>query len=111
MRQEERRAAIAACKERKASPGIYGVRCHATGQQWFGRALDLDRIQNRLWFTLRQGNTPHRTLQAAWNTHGPENFTFEIIELVDREELGYARDRILKDRLAHWCAERSATPI
>ncbi|MFZ2871193.1 GIY-YIG nuclease family protein [Zavarzinia sp.] len=111
MKMEERRAAIAACKERKARSGIYGLRCQATGQRWFGRALDLDRIKNRLWFTLRQGNTPHRALQAAWNSHGPENFTFEIIESVEQEEVSYVRDRILKDRLAHWCAELGAAPI
>ena len=68
------------------------------------KAADLDSIQNRLWFTLRHGNCPHPTLQAAWTVHGAETFAMEIIERLDEETLSYVRDRVLKDRLAHWCS-------
>jgi hypothetical protein len=62
MDGETRRAAVAAYKERKPRMGIYAVRCAVTGQCWVGRAMDLAKIQNRLWFTLRMGNNTHRTL-------------------------------------------------
>jgi hypothetical protein len=103
MEAADRKAASAACKERKTAPGIYAVRCGATGRCWIGRALDIDAIQNRLWFTLRQGSASQRTLQAAWCEHGPDAFAFESVERLDPEALPYVRDRLLKERLIHWC--------
>ena len=66
MKSEERKAAVAAYKLRKAVPGIYVVACATTGEQWAGSAPDLATIWNRLSFTLRQGANTHRSLQAAW---------------------------------------------
>jgi hypothetical protein len=111
MKGEDRKAAVAAYKERKAIAGIYALRCVPTGQRWAGRARDLGTVQNRLWFTLRQGSNPHRSLQAAWREHGAESFAFEEIERLDDEAIAYVRDRILKDRLAHWCATLGAEAI
>jgi hypothetical protein len=68
-------------------------------------------VQNRLWFTLRQGGNPHRSLQAAWREHGAESFAFDELERLDDEALACVRDRILRDRLAYWCARLGAEPI
>ena len=65
MRQEDRKAAIAAYRERKAASGIYLLRCRASGESWAGHAPDLATIRNRLWFTLRQQSHRHHELQAA----------------------------------------------
>ena len=59
MEREQRKAAVAAYRERKAVAGIYAVVCRLSEQRWIGRALDLSTVQNRLWFTLRQGGYPH----------------------------------------------------
>jgi hypothetical protein len=111
MMREDRKAATAAYKERKAPVGIYAVSCFPTGQRWVGRALDLSTIQNRLWFTLNQGSYPQPSLQAAWNAQGPASFTFEAVERLDDNALSYGRDRVLKDRLAHWSAVLNAQAI
>ncbi|WP_300298963.1 GIY-YIG nuclease family protein [Ferrovibrio sp.] len=111
MNKQDRKAALATYKERKASAGIYGLRCLSTGQRWAGRAADLGKIQNRLWFTLRQGGHHHPVLQAAWRTYGPEGFVFEEIERLADESLPYVRDRLLKDRLMHWCTTLPAEAI
>lgn len=103
MKTEDRKAAVAAYKERKTVAGIYALLCHSTGQRWAGRAPDLAKIQNRVWFSLRQNGHPHRELQAAWNAHGPEAFRFEELERIEEEPLAYVRERLLKDRLLHWC--------
>lgn len=107
----ERRAAVARYRERKTVAGIYAVLCRATGQRWAGHAPDLSTIRNRLWFTLRHGSSPHRSLQAVWNAHGAESFAFEEIEHLDEEAVPYLRDRMLKDRLRHWCAASGAEAI
>lgn len=102
MDGESRRAAIAAYKDRKAVAGIYALYCRATGQRWIGRAADLNKVQNRLWFTLRHGGHPHRDLQETWIQCGAESFTFEEVERIDEEPLAYIRERILKERMSHW---------
>jgi hypothetical protein len=111
MTHERRKAAIAAYKERKIEGGIYAVLCRPTNQRWIGRTADLGKIQNRLWFTLRQGSSPHATLQAAWNTHGPDSFALELIEKIDDEALDFVRDRLFAERLAHWCRVHGAEAI
>jgi hypothetical protein len=92
-KHDDKKAAVAAYKERKVAAGIFVVRCTATDQQWVGRAPDLGTIQNRLWFTLRHGSAPHQSLQAAWRTHGAESFGFDILEqLEDEKSLSARRD-------------------
>jgi hypothetical protein len=53
-------------------------------------------------FALKQGVEMNRALQSAWNTHGPEAFTFKTLEEIDLEQLTYGRERALKERVAHW---------
>lgn len=103
MKTEDRKVALAAYKERKAVAGIYALLCRPTGQRWAGRAPDLAKIQNRVWFSLRHNGHTHRDLQAAWNAHGPDAFAFEELERIADEDLNYVRDRVLKERLQHWC--------
>ena len=66
----DKKAAIAAYKERKTVAGIYLVRSKASAETWVGQAPNLEKIQNRIWFTLRQGSHQCRSLQAAWAAHG-----------------------------------------
>lgn len=111
MQGHERKAAVAAYKERKVAAGIYAIRCVPCGACWVGRAPNLEKVQNRVWFTLRHGGHTHRDLQAAWQVHGSDAFTFEIVEQIDDEEAAYLRERILKERLIHWAAELKAEAI
>jgi hypothetical protein len=107
----DKKAAVAAYKERKVAAGIFAVRCAASGQVWVGQAPNLDTIQNRTFFTLRQGNHPSRDLQAAWAAHGADSFTFEAVERLPDEEIPYARAALLKERAAHWRAALNGAPI
>ncbi|HEX5999038.1 MAG TPA: GIY-YIG nuclease family protein [Hyphomicrobiaceae bacterium] len=112
MHGEQRKAAIAAYRERKNVAGIYLVRCEATGALWVGQTPTLDTVQNRIWFTLRLGNNPNPTLQKAWSDHGPDSFAFEVVEqLPDEETSTYVRNAALKERLAHWQATLDAAPL
>ena len=69
----DRKAAVAAYRQRKPERGIYAVRCEAAALVWVGRAPDLATIGNRIFFSLRHGGSPHPGLQAAWNEHGAAN--------------------------------------
>lgn len=111
MKVQDKKAAIAAYRERKVVAGIYVVRCPASGQRWVGRASDLSTVQNRLWFTLRYGRDAHSSIQAAWRTHGANALVYEEIERIADDLLDYQRDLALKARLAHWCAQLRAEAI
>lgn len=111
MNAEEKRAALAAYKEQKVSAGIYAVRCAPAGAMWVGGAPNLGTIWNRLCFQLRMKGCPHRSMQAAWDAHGPDSFTFEVLERLEEEEIAYARAAALKARAAHWGAELNAPVI
>ncbi len=109
----DRKAAIAAYKERKSIAGIYIVRCAASGEAWVGQTLNLEKIQNRIWFSLRQGSHRSESLQAAWRAHGAAGLSFAECERLeeDETETAYLRDALLKDRVAHWRSELKAEAI
>lgn len=102
MKSEDKKAAIAAYKERKTVAGIYLIRCGTSGQAWVGETPNLDTIQNRIWFSLRMGSHSNRDLQSAWPAHGGDDVTFEVLERLKDEEPPYVRDTLLKERAAHW---------
>ena len=107
----DRKAAIAAYKERKTIAGIFVVRCAASGETWVGQAPNLETIRNRIWFSLRQGNHMCRSLQAAWNAHGEAGLTFGECERLEDEDTAYVRNALLKERMLHWQAELKAEAI
>lgn len=102
MKSDEGKAAVGAYKERKTIAGIYAVRCTTSGEVWVGQTPNVDKAQNRIWFTLGLGNNPCRSLQKAWADHGAESFTFEVLERMEDEESAYARNTRLKERMLHW---------
>ncbi|MBV9929319.1 MAG: GIY-YIG nuclease family protein [Alphaproteobacteria bacterium] len=112
MNRDEKKAAAAAWKERKAPAGVYALRCTASGQCWVGRATDLDAIEKRLMFSVRMASTPHRTLLAAARAHGGEAFAFERLELFEDEDAGpELRDALLKKRAEFWREELGAQAL
>lgn len=72
---------------------------------------NLETIQNRIWFSLRQGSHTCRSLQAAWNAHGEAGLTFGECERLEDEESSYVRNALLKERMLHWLAELRAEAI
>lgn len=100
----DKKAAVAAYKERKSTGGIYALRCGPSGGVWVGYAADMEKIQNRLDFTLRSASTPHRELLEACRAHGAGAFSFEALEVREEEkdEPRFAREAWRKARLAHW---------
>jgi hypothetical protein len=97
-------------KEQKTKPGIFAVRCTASGQAWVAKAPDLDKRQAGLWFQLRQGGFPGKDLQDAWNKHGEAAFAFEVLEEV-RDENEQMIPVLLKEREALWRKEMNAAAL
>ena len=109
MKAETRKRVIADYKKRTSVAGIYALRCGVTGEVWVGPTLDLDKIQNSIWFSLRTGSHINRGLQDAWSTYGDTVFSLEVLERLEEEETPYLRDALLKERVAHWRAALNAS--
>src|ERR1700735_3605719 len=108
MDRNERRAAVAAYKQRKPAHGVFAVICTATGAAWVGCSSHVDTRWNGLSFALRLGTSPHASLQAAWTQHGEREFRFEELERLRDDFPEYARLDELKKRQALWRARLSA---
>ena len=106
-----RKAAIAAYKEQKTFAGIFVIRCKTSSQAWVGQTPNLEKIQNRIWFTLRQGSHTCRSLQSAWTAHGAVSLTFEECERLEEETSAYIREALLKERAVHWREKLGAEAV
>ncbi len=111
MKAEDRKAAVAACKEQKADAGIFAVRCAAAGGVWVGPSPNLGAAENKLWFTLRTGSHPRADLQQAWRDHGRDSLRFEVLERLDPDLSPTARTDRLKKHAAHWRERLGAAPL
>ena len=106
-----RKLAIADYKKRPSPAGIFAIRCAATNQVWVGQTSDLDKIQNRIWFSLRMGAHRNVELQRAWSKHGEARLSLEPVEKLKEEEIPYVRDALFKERLAHWLMTLNAQAV
>jgi hypothetical protein len=111
MKADDRKAAIAAYKKRKSAVGVFAIRCTGSDQVWVGPTLNLDTVQNRIWFTLRAGSHSNAELQRAWSAHDGADFTFEPLEQLEDEELAYVRNKLLKERELHWRAALNSLSV
>jgi hypothetical protein len=111
MDPSARKAAIAAYKEQTSAFGVFAIICSATGEAWVGQSRHLDTQQNGIWFALRMGGSPFKSLQAAWNEHGAEAFRFEELERLREDFPPLSRRDELKRRQAIWIDRLHARPL
>ncbi len=102
MDHQDRKAAIAAYKERKPAWGVYAVICTATGETWVGCSRHVDTEQNGLWFALRLGTSIYPSLQSAWTQHGASAFRFEELQRLPDDLPHFARADELKKYQVLW---------
>jgi hypothetical protein len=110
MEKSRRKNLLREYKERKQAPGIFAVRCTATGGAWVASSRNLDTQRNGIWFQLQQGGYPNKTLQAAWNAHGEDAFVYEVLENVT-DDNPLLIGSLLKERAIHWREKLSAAPL
>lgn len=73
-------------KERVKPAGVYQVKNLANGKVLLGSSLNLEGLLNRNRFTLRNNSHPNKDLQKDWNEQGPDQFVFEILEVVQIQD-------------------------
>jgi len=79
----DRKALTREYKEGRRPMGVYRVLNRANGKAFVGASLDVPAMLNRHRFQLEAAAHPNRGLQADWQTHGPENFEFEVLDVLE----------------------------
>lgn len=69
-------------KERVKPSGVYQVKNLANSKVLLGSSLNLEGPLNRHRFMLKINGHTNKELQKDWNELGPEQFLFEILEVV-----------------------------
>lgn len=101
----DRKAEKEAWKETKPDTGIYAVRIGAA--VWIGATVRLSAAEQRLRFTLKNGLARDRAMQAAYQGE----MTFEVLEAFDDDIGAMTRERLLKERRAHWLEQTGGKPV
>jgi hypothetical protein len=101
----DRKEAARQFKERKLSPGIYAMRCSATGRIWVDSSPNLDAAQNSQFFQLRQRLHRNKELQAEWNAHGEASFRFEVLENLPEDTPSLNLRDLLAERKQAWAKQ------
>jgi hypothetical protein len=83
-----RKALVRDYKDRKVEPGIYAVRCVATGEVWVGGTPELSTRQNGVWFSLRQGSHVSPPCRRPGTPTARRPSCFETLEVIDDEGHG-----------------------
>lgn len=71
--------------------GVYIIRNTANGRVYVGSAVDIERRWRGHRGSLSRGVHHNPALQASWQKHGPDAFSFSVLEVVSNP----ARDDIL----------------
>jgi hypothetical protein len=105
LAKSDRKEAAREFKERKPSPGIYALRCSATGRTWIDSSPNLSAAQNSQFFQLRQNLHRNKELQAEWNTQGESSFTFEVLETLPDDTPSLNLRDLLTQRKQAWASQ------
>lgn len=112
MKPQDRKAAIAAWKQRKPAAGVFSLICAVEGAVWVGESRNLEAQQNSLWFSFRLGSHLNRQAQAAYNRHGRNAFAYaECERLSEDENSGTLQRALLRDKAAAWRARLNASAL
>ena len=102
MPRTTQRALRDSYKQTPRKAGLFAIRCRATNAAWIGTSQDLEKAQNRHWFTLKMGTHHLPALQAAWNNEGGTEFVYEVLETLDDDLSPLARENALKEKRTAW---------
>jgi group I intron endonuclease len=69
-------------KEKEKQAGVFQVKNTANGKVLLGSSMNLQGPLNSHKFMLETGMHRNKKLQQEWNDYGPDQFIFEILEVV-----------------------------
>lgn len=99
MEKTQKKAMVAKWKERHPEMGVVGIKCTATGEEFYTFANDTTNWFNR--HRLEQDLKHHRNrhLQELWNKYGEDGFALRVVSELEYEEPGEVKKDDLKELL------------
>lgn len=95
----------------RGKAGIYKIVNAINGKVYVGSSINLHNRKKNHFTTLNNGNHHNSHLQKAYNKYGKENFFFEIIEIVTKNEnKNIFKENILKSE-QYWIDRYNACNI
>lgn len=91
-------------KDLRGKSGVYRILCLANGRFYIGSSANLVRRKSDHVWSLSAGKHGNPHLQAAWNKHGSDNFTFDILELCPSDDL-ISKEQLYLDRFTPYNRE------
>jgi hypothetical protein len=73
-------------KENPPDMGVYRVTCTKTGRSYIGSGLNVNGKLNSARFQLEMGSFMDKEMQKDWNDGSPDDFTFEVLEILKPEK-------------------------
>jgi group I intron endonuclease len=73
-------------QDRVKPSGVYQVNNLSNGKILLGSSLNMEGLLNRHRFTLTYNSHPNKELQKDWNELGPDQFVFEVLEVVQVQD-------------------------
>jgi group I intron endonuclease len=67
--------------------GIYKITCTTTNKIYVGSAVNLSKRKNNHFHSLRNNKHENDYLQNSFNNYGESSFTFETLELIEKDDL------------------------
>lgn len=86
MDKNERKAAVAAYKQRKITGGVFRIANRETGRRLLMADLDLKGAENRFRFSQATGSCTYGKLSGDWARYGGTVFEFEALEEIEKKE-------------------------
>jgi len=73
-------------KQMEFPRGVFQLKCTINGRSLFDHSVDMESKWNRHKMELKFGNHRNKDLQKDWNQYGEENFSFEVLSVLKKEE-------------------------
>ena len=83
-KSERKKELLAAYRQRAVMGGVCLVTCAPTGRVWLFGARDIRAQENRFAFSAATGTPLHPAMGADLLSHGPECFTFQVPEALEK---------------------------
>ena len=86
MDKSKRKELIEQYKNKKATGGIYCIKCSVNNRTWLKATRDMEGQKNRYEFFFSTNSCPEPAMLPEWNQYGAKTFSFEILEELEQGE-------------------------
>lgn len=86
MEKLSRKALKEQYKNRVIIGGVYRIKCKSCNDTWLRATADMQGSKNRFQYSVSTNSSPEICMMKAWDQFGASDFSFEIIEEIQKKE-------------------------